>query len=164
MSSLPERLAAAPQTIKFGAPEHMSKLFESDAQRFARNLDEAIAYHRRARLFRQDGMRVSLVFNVASIAIECYLIALCAYFRDMPFNHSYSNLVDDVERLMSFPPLLAQRIRALDKIFGICSLDDYHHGVAEESDALDALDLCDALQSLIQGLGPMPKALAKPNV
>lgn len=144
-----ESLAAAPRPMRFESLAAMSKLFESDAQRFARNLDEATGYHRRACLFERDGMRASLVFNVAAIAVECYMIALCAHFKTMPLNHSFGCLVAEAEGLMAFPAPLATRIRSLDTIFGICSLDDYHHGTPEAADARDVLDLCACLQGLI---------------
>jgi len=134
-----------------------TRLFESDAERFARNRDEALAYHRRATLFARDELRASLVFNVAAIAIECYMIALCARYKTMPSNHSFGILVADVQAVMPFPPDLAEGIRDLDKIFGICSLDDYHHGTPEAADAQQALTLCESLHKLLGSLGGLPE-------
>jgi hypothetical protein len=145
-TSLLERAA---HPVKFGAPADMSKLFESDAQRYVRNLAEATGYHHRAKLFASQGMRASLIFNVASIAIECYLIALCAHFRTMPMNHSFGSLMEDAERLTGFPDGLAEGIRSLDEIFGICSLEDYYHGTPDEADAERSLEYCAGLQALL---------------
>ena len=144
---------AHPQPLRFQSLAEKSKLFESDTQRFVRNRDEAYAYHRRAEFFSQDRMRASLIFNVSAIAIECYMVALCAYFKTMPVNHSFTSLVADVEAVMSFPPELVEDIRSLDEIFGICSLDDYHHGTPEADDAEQALSLCASLRALLDGLG-----------
>ncbi|MGC3963643.1 MAG: hypothetical protein QM803_10030 [Rhodocyclaceae bacterium] len=141
--------------VRFEKSSLTSKLFESDVQRFARNRDEALGYHRRATLFARDGMRASLVFNVSAIAIECYMIALCAHFKTMPSNHSFSSLVADVEAVMPLPRATADGIRALDRIFGICSIDDYHHGTPEAADAEQALVLCDALHALLDSLGEL---------
>ena len=150
----PRLVPAQPLRFESGKSRRsQSKLFESDAQRFCRNRDEALAYHRRATLFARDGMRASLVFNVSAIAIECYMIALCAFFRTMPSNHSFGSLVADVGQIMPFPPELAEGIQSLDKIFGICSLDDYYHGTPEAADAEKALKLCESLRSLLLGLG-----------
>ncbi len=154
--SVPRPVVPA-QPLRFESAAKKSRLFESDAQRFARNLDEARGYHRRARLFSRDGMRASLVFNVSAVAIECYMIALCAHFRSMPANHSFGSLVADAEALMNFPAALADGIRSLDRIFGICSLDDYHHGTPEAADATQALALCDALSTLLDSLGQLPE-------
>lgn len=141
----------------------VSRLFESDAQRYLRNHDDAMAYHDRACQFDQEGQRASLVFNVAAVAIECYLIALCARFKVMPMNHSYGSLMEDATMLVSFPPELEEAVRAMDRIFGICSLDDYHHGVPEPGDAERALDACQRLRELINGLpANMPGMVAIP--
>jgi hypothetical protein len=144
--------------VKVEALATVSKLFESDAQRFARNFDDAKAYHRRARLFAEQGQRASLVFNVASIAIECYLIALCARFKAMPMNHNFGCLVEDAEFFIDFPPGLANGIRSLDEIFGICSLDDYYHGTPEEKDAIKSLALCEGIHNLIVSIDPKTPA------
>ena len=149
------------QPIQFEKREKISRLFESDRARFIRNFDEACAYHHRAQLFAQEGTRASLIFNVASIAIECYMIALCAHFKNMPSNHSFGNLVDDVKLLMDFPADLAGKICGLDRIFGICSLDNYFHGTPTEADADISLEICAALQRLITDLStanPLPMA------
>jgi hypothetical protein len=144
---------AHPQPLRFQSLAEKSKLFESDTQRFLRNRDEAHAYHQRGQFFARDRMRASLIFNVSAIAIECYMVALCAYFKTMPINHSFTSLVADVEALMPFPSELAEGIRSLDEIFGICSLDDYHHGTPEAGDAEQALSLCASLRTLLDGLG-----------
>lgn len=149
------------QPIQFENRENMSRQFESDRQRFARNFEEACAYHHRACLFAEEKVRASLIFNVASIAIECYMIALCAHFKNMPSNHSFGSLVEDAGLLMEFPADLAEKICGLDRIFGICSLDDYYHGIPTEEDAGTALEICKALQALIEGLAathPLPQA------
>lgn len=143
------------QIIHLDINNKRSKLFESDAQRFLRNRAEAHGYHRRAALFARDGMRASVVFNVAAVAIECYMIALCAFHRSMASNHSFSCLVSNAEALMDFPADLALGIRDLDKIFGICSIDDYHHGSPQASDAQHAVNLCDALHDLLASLGEL---------
>jgi len=147
------------QPILFENRENMSRLFESDRQRFARNFEEARAYHHRADLFAEEKVRTSLIFNVASIAIECYMIALCAHFKNMPSNHSFGSLVEDAGLLMDFPKPLAEKICGLDRIFGICSLDDYHHGIPTEEDASTALEICTKLEALITELAanhPLP--------
>jgi HEPN domain-containing protein len=145
------------------SPPSMSRLFESDAQRYLRNYDDAMAYHDRACQFDLEGQRPSVIFNVAAVAIECYLIALCARFKVMPMNHSYGSLLEDATLLVRFPPELEEAVRSLDKIFGICSLDDYYHGVPEADDAERSLHTCQALRKLINGLpANMPGMVAIP--
>ncbi|XBS69691.1 hypothetical protein ABK905_25890 [Acerihabitans sp. KWT182] len=88
----------------------MSKLiFENDQKKFARLSADARGYHRRAVLFAQQSQSPGLIFNVGSIAAECYLIALCAYYGSMPFNHNYASLMDTAEEVIAFPPGLGEK-------------------------------------------------------
>ncbi|MFS2223320.1 hypothetical protein [Pantoea sp. B65] len=131
-----------------------TQLFESDEKKFARCYQQARGYHRRAELFAGQQQSTSLVFNVAAIAVECYLIALCARHATMPFNHNYASLLSSVEEVMPLDPALSAGIRALDNIFGICSLDDYHHGTPGTADKESILSICARLAALTRSLVP----------
>lgn len=89
-----------------------------------------------------------MVFNVASLALERYLVALCYLYDMEPYNHNYTCLMDTVEMFMDVPDELNRDIRSLDKIFDICSLDDYFHGDPEVSDMEKVLKLCEAVEGL----------------
>ncbi|KAA9000499.1 hypothetical protein FJU30_09655 [Affinibrenneria salicis] len=127
-------------------------LFESDQQRFDRCYRDAQGYHRRAGLMDAQNNGHSLVFNVAAIAVECYLIALCARFGEMPMNHNYASLLAAVEEVMPLDPALRADIAHLDTLFGICSIDDYHHGKPVPEDKQIILRICDRLQAVLQSL------------
>lgn len=124
-------------------------LFESEEQRFARCYEHACGYHRRARLLVNQTSSPSLVFNVAAIAVECYLIALCALHGEMPMNHNYRSLLRSVEGKTQIDAALRDDIHALDGIFGICAIDDYHHGTPNDEDKVRILAICDAIDTLI---------------
>ncbi|HHG8772009.1 TPA: hypothetical protein ACPYU1_001340 [Raoultella planticola] len=123
--------------------------FESDDQRFTRCYEHARGYHHRARLLAGQTRSSSLVFNVGAIAVECYLIALCALHGDMPLNHNYRSLLRSIEEHLEIDDALRQNILSLDAIFGICSIDDYHHGAPDENDGVRILALCSELDALI---------------
>ncbi|WP_264645801.1 hypothetical protein [Candidatus Symbiopectobacterium sp. NZEC127] len=124
-------------------------LFESDEQRFIRCYEHARGYHRRALLLAPQSSSVSLVFNVASLAVECYLIALCALHNIMPMNHNYRSLLTSASEKVTFTSALREDIAALDALFGICSIDDYYHGMPDEQDKARMLSVCEALDALI---------------
>lgn len=124
-------------------------LFESDEQRFTRCYEHARGYHRRALLLAPQSTSVSLVFNVASLAVECYLIALCSLHNIMPLNHNYRSLLTSASEKVTFTPALVEDIAALDALFGICSVDDYYHGTPDEQDKARILSVCETLNSLI---------------
>lgn len=124
-------------------------LFESDEQRFTRCYEHARGYHRRALLLAPQSTSVSLVFNVASLAVECYLIALCSLHNIMPLNHNYRSLLTSASEKVTFTPELVEDIAALDALFGICSVDDYYHGTPDQQDKARILSVCETLNSLI---------------
>jgi hypothetical protein len=119
-----------------------------DIESFEKMYADAKGYHQRAKLFVQEGQRPSLVFNVSSVALECYLIALCELHGTSPLNHTYINMMNMVEKFITVPRELSKSIRSLDIIFGICPIDSYHHGTPEPSDADRVLSLCDQVLEL----------------
>lgn len=122
----------------------VESLFEADFR-------DAKAYHRRAIQFRNLGEAYSVVFNVASVALERYLVALCELYGEEPMNHNFISLMMSVERLISVPKELSREVKSLDKIFGICFLDQYHHGVPLPEDAERTLRMCDEVKVLFDG-------------
>lgn len=126
--------------------EFMEK--KSRYDEFEKEYMDSKAYLRRAKLFRDRGMAHSDVFNVASLALERYLVALCYLYDVEPFNHNYNCLMDSAEKLVAVPAELNAEIRSLDKIFDICSLDDYYHGEPELSDMERIIAMCDAVEGL----------------
>lgn len=117
-------------------------------EEFEKEYRDSKAYLRRARLFQAEGQDHSVVFNVASLALERYLVALCYLYDMEPYNHNYTCLMDTVEMFMDVPAELNEEIRSLDKIFDICSLDDYYHGDPEPVDMERVLTMCDAVEEL----------------
>ncbi|MDR1980880.1 MAG: hypothetical protein LBQ39_04560 [Tannerellaceae bacterium] len=119
----------------------MMELFEEDYH-------DAKAYYRRALQFRETKKDAGLVFNVASLALERYLVALCDLHGVVPMNHNFISLMKDVEQIVDVPHELSRDIRSLDHIFGICFLETYHHGTPEFSDMEKVLRLCNEVQPL----------------
>jgi hypothetical protein len=126
----------------------MADMTEIDFEAFTENYRDAQVYQHRAEQFRHEGQHATVVFDVAAVALERYLIALCELYGRKPRNHNYTCLMDDAEEMIDFPPLLNKEIRSLDLIFGICSLDDYHHGSPETSDADRVRSMCNEVWKL----------------
>lgn len=115
---------------------------------FEGDLQDGNAYFRRAEEFDSGGYGHSLVFNVAAMALERYLVALCHLHGAEPDNHNFTCLMDAVETVVEVPPELNRKIRYLDEsIFGICSLDEYYHGTPEKEDTDMILELCRQIQA-----------------
>ncbi|MBW4082667.1 hypothetical protein [Paenibacillus sp. S150] len=121
---------------------------ETDVEAFEENYRDALGYHRRAEQFLRQKQRFSLVFNVGSVALERYLVALCHLYGVMPLNHNYICLMNAVETVVDVPKELNKEIRSLDFIFGICSLDDYFHGTPKPEDSIRVLTMCEQVRQL----------------
>ena len=121
---------------------------EAAIDSFVEAYHTAQGFHHRAENFLQEDQANSVVFNVAAIALENYLIALSNLHGVEPRNHNYICLMDSIETFMIIPPLLSAEIRSLDVIFGICSLENYQHGTPEEEDGKRVIRLCQKVQDL----------------
>jgi hypothetical protein len=119
----------------------VESLFEDDYK-------DAQAYHRRALQFEHEGLAFSVVFNVASVALERYLVAICELYGVEPRNHNFITLMMTVDELMKVPKELSNEIKSLDQIFGICFLENYFHGTPTEADAKKALRLCERVKKM----------------
>ena len=119
-----------------------------DIETLKKSYQAAVAYHNRAYQFKEEGQRHSLIFNVGSVALESYLVALCELNGDPPANHDFVMLTKMVESHMAIPEELGKAICSLNDIFGICSIKNYHHGTPEAEDAEFVLKLCDEVSGL----------------
>ena len=119
-----------------------------DEESFVNNYKDAENYYQCALTFKANRMRSSLVFNTAAVALERYLVALCDLYGEDPRNHNYITLMRTVETLVEVPKDLNKRIKAMDWIFGICSIDEYRHPNPDEKDMENALVLCVEVQKL----------------
>jgi hypothetical protein len=107
--------------------------------------------YRAGRFMAEANPSHELVVNVASMAMERYLVAICQLRRRMPHNHNYASLMNTLKGAAAFPEALERGIRALDEIFGICSLDEYHHGTPEPEDAVRLVAMCDEVAAMLDG-------------
>lgn len=119
----------------------VESLFENDFK-------DGEAYYKRALQFRDAAQPHSLVFNVASVALERYLVALCELHGEEPMNHNFITLMITVDKLMPVPRELSKQVKSLDQIFGICFLEDYYHGTPEIADAERVLKMCEDVKKL----------------
>jgi hypothetical protein len=130
-----------------GMIEFESKMIDEES--FAINYADAEGYYHRALQFQAIEQRPSLVFNIAAVALERYLVAICDLYGEDPRNHNYITLMRTIETMLEVPKELNKRIKAMDWIFGICSIDEYRHPNPDEKDMENALVLCVEVQKLI---------------
>ncbi len=127
------------------------KRYPVDKAVFEKNYHSAQMYHFRANQFLEEGQSMSVVFNVACVAVENYLIALCDLYGVDPGTHNYQSLVATVEEIkeVQLSAVKANEIRALDAAYEICSLEKYQRKECSDREvALHVLSLCKYLDGV----------------
>lgn len=125
------------------------KIKETDSEAFEKNYKDAKAYHNRAKQFLDEGQYPSVVFNVASIALERYLISLGNLYGVDAENHNYGSLMDSVEIVIDFPEDLNREIRNFDVIYDICSVDNPYSKTPDLSDLHQIILICSKVKKII---------------
>ncbi|EHJ00769.1 hypothetical protein CDLVIII_4246 [Clostridium sp. DL-VIII] len=125
------------------------RIDEIDFETFQKNYKDADAYYKRAEQFLQEGQYPSVVFNVASIALERYLIAFGNRYGIEARNHNYGSLMDSVELVTDFPEELNKEIRNFDVLYNICSVDNPFSRIPDLFDVDQILSICDKIKYMI---------------
>ncbi|MDR1067102.1 MAG: HEPN domain-containing protein [Clostridiales bacterium] len=114
---------------------------------------DAKAYHANAvKLTQKEEPSYSSAVDIASMALENYLITLCYMNGERPYDHNYTALICAIDDLMDFPEELSAEIQSFDEMFGIRSMDDYRHGEPTAADAEKILDICERVNAIIEPL------------
>lgn len=66
-------------------------------------------------------------------------MAITGYHQNLPDNHTYTDLITALERVMPIDQMLKRRILQYENIQSICSLEKYHR-TAPTEDELDDLN------------------------
>lgn len=66
-----------------------------------------------------------IVYNLFSMSLESFCMAILDYHGTLADNHTFSDLLDSLERVCPVKPDLKCRILELEKCQQICSFDDF---------------------------------------
>lgn len=66
-----------------------------------------------------------VVYNLFSMSLESYCMAILDYHGTLADNHTFTDLVDSLERVYAVTPELKRRILDLEKCQKICGFDDF---------------------------------------
>ena len=65
-------------------------------------------------------------YNLYAMSIEKYMMAILVQKKDLADNHTFTDLIDSVERHVSLPEDLKSELLALEQVQSICSVFDYY--------------------------------------
>lgn len=74
-----------------------------------------------------------VIYNLLSMSLENYCMAMLTYHGTMADNHTFTDLVDSLERVCPLEESLKRRILDLERYQQICSFSDF---VVAEADSI----------------------------
>lgn len=66
-----------------------------------------------------------ILYNLLSMSLESYIMAILDYKQNLPDNHTYTDLIYGLERVMPIDKDLKLRILKYESIQSICSVDKF---------------------------------------
>ena len=81
-----------------------------------------------------------LLYNLLSMSLEGYVMAIAGFYDCLPYNHTYTDLMDALERVMPLDPDLKARILTHESLQNICSIEDYQRSHPSEDALADLRD------------------------
>ncbi len=76
-------------------------------------------------------------YNMLSMGFESYVMAILDYKDNLPDNHTYTDLIMGLERVMPVDESLKNRILKYESLQEICSLDKYSITLPTEEEITD---------------------------
>ena len=95
-------------------------------------------------------------YNLLSMSLESYIMAMLDYNNCLPENHTYTDLLTALENTIGIEEKLKNRILKYENIQTICSLEKYHRSVPGEEELTD-------LKGAIMELGEMAHGICNNN-
>ncbi len=97
-----------------------------------------------------------LQYNLLSMSLEGYVMAIADFHNTLPYNHTYTDLMGILETLVPLDPDLKARILKHESIQDICSIEDYHRSHPTEDALAD-------LRSAVASIGSLARSVCVPS-
>lgn len=76
-------------------------------------------------------------YNVLSMSLESYVMAILDFHQNLPDNHTYTDLMDGLDRVIKVDPKLRERILKYENIQEICSVEKFHINAPSDEELND---------------------------
>jgi hypothetical protein len=87
-------------------------------------------------------------YNLLSMSLEGYIMAILDYHSSLPDNHTYTDLIAGLESVVKIDDDLKKQILLYENIQSICSVDKYHRSEPTE-------DILTGLKAAVSQIGDM---------
>lgn len=117
-------------------------------------IQEADQYFKAAKggLKREDVFTPEILYNILGMAIEKYCLALLFHKGAMPDNHTFLDLVEAMNKVVSLPEDLEEELRALEGYQEICSLSTYVRSPPDREAVLGMVETTRKLESFVKAI------------
>jgi hypothetical protein len=90
---------------------------------FKEYIEEGLKYYNTASKGREKRPNIfipDVLYNLLAMSIEKFFMGILVFKGDMADNHTFSDLIDSVERFMSLPADFVRRLKELETYQDIC--------------------------------------------
>lgn len=106
---------------------------------------------------KKSKFNASIRYNLLSMSLESYVMAILDFHNTMPDNHTYTDLLDGLESVLAVDDNLKQRLLKYENIQSICSLEKFHIKQPTEAELVD-------LRNAILQMGALAHETCTPSV
>ena len=103
---------------------------------------------------RKSRFLPELQYNLLSMSLEGYVMAIADVNGTLPYNHTYTDLMETLETLVPLDPDLKAVILKHERLQELCSLDDYHRSTPSEADLAELRSAVDRIGALARTACP----------
>ena len=89
-----------------------------------------------------------ILYNLLSMSLESYIMAILDYKKSLPDNHTYTDLVNGLERVMPLDPELKHKILKYESIQSICSVDKFSIRLPEEEEIKELREAVEQIKEI----------------
>jgi hypothetical protein len=87
-------------------------------------------------------------YNLISMSLESYVMAILDYHHTLPDNHTFTDLITALDVVMPLENTLKKRILLYENIQSICSVEKYHRSSPTEEELQDLTGAITELSSM----------------
>lgn len=87
-----------------------------------------------------------IIYNLLSLSLEGYAMAILDYHHRLPDNHTYTDLMAALEAVVPIDEFLKNRILKYENIQTICSVEKYHRCNPKEEEVNDLRGAVDKIK------------------
>ncbi len=87
-------------------------------------------------------------YNLLSMSLEKYCMAMLDFNQLLPDNHTYTDLMDALDQVVSLDTSLRERILKYENIQSICSIDKFYYAAPTDDELTDLHSAVSELREL----------------